>query len=69
MSLGQVEALSTLRSHKAQDKLLELLGPFASAPTILSAIYAGETVVDCGNDNVIIMPSRRKPARAQAFAA
>jgi len=35
------------------------LGPFADAPEILSAIENGKTVIDMGDDNVVILPSRR----------
>lgn len=69
LSLAQAEAFSTLTTPKAQDKLLDLLGPFASAPTILKAIHSGQAVVECGEDNIIIMPSRGRPAKRRVCAA
>ena len=61
LSFEQGYALSTLTNHEAQERLLDLLGPFVDAPQIIEAIKSGETVVSCGDNNVIIMPSRRRP--------
>jgi len=58
ISLAQARAFVTLPNPDAQDRLLLALGPFASAPDILSAIEAGETVLGLDEDNVIILPSR-----------
>lgn len=60
LSFSQGQAFSTLPNHKAQERLLDLLGSFVDAPTIIAAIESGEPVVSYGEaeDNVIIMPSR-----------
>jgi len=59
ISTIQARAFATLPHMDAQDQLLIALGPFADAPDILRAIQAGETVLDMGDENVIILPSRR----------
>jgi hypothetical protein len=59
ISTAQARAFATLPNMDAQDSLLIALGPFAAAPDILTAIQAGETVLDMGDDTVIILPSRR----------
>lgn len=58
ISLEQARAFATLPTHDAQDALMQALGPFASAPEIIDAIYIGETVLSIDEDNVIILPSR-----------
>ena len=60
ISTEQALAFSTLPNMEAQDNLLITLGPFANAPDILNAIKGGQTVIDMGDDNVIILPSRPK---------
>ena len=59
ISTAQARAFASLPNMDAQDSLLIALGPFADAPEILEAIENGETVLDMGDDNVIILPSRR----------
>lgn len=59
ITIDQARAFASLPNKDAQDQLLIALGPFADAPEILKAIEAGETVIDMGDDNVIILPSRR----------
>ena len=59
ISTAQARAFATLPEPDAQDQLLIALGPFAKAPEILEAIAQGETVIDMGEDNLIILPSRR----------
>lgn len=59
LTMAQARAFAALPSPEAQDQLFLALGPFANAPDILSAIEAGETVINIENDNVIILPSRR----------
>ena len=64
LTLGQVKAFAALPHHDAQDRLLGILGPFASVDTIMSTIAdgisQGRTVIDLGGDNVVIMPSKVK---------
>ncbi len=61
ISLDQARAFATLPNIETQDMLLVALGPFANAPEILNAIENGETVIDMGDENVIILPSRKVP--------
>ena len=68
ISTEQAIAFSTLPNLDAQDNLLIALGPFANAPDILNAIKSGQTVIDMGDDNVIILPSRPK-AESMPLAA
>lgn len=68
ISIDQARAFATLPNTDTQDQLLIALGPFANAPDILSAIEAGETVINMDDDNVIILPSR-KPIAPMKFAA
>ena len=68
LSIEQARAFATLPNMDTQDNLLIALGPFANAPDILNAIRQGETVIDIGDDNVIILPSR-PPQRAMPMAA
>lgn len=58
LSIEQARAFATLPNMDTQDHLLIALGPFANAPDILTAIRQGQTVIDMGDDNVIILPSR-----------
>ena len=58
ISIDQARAFATLPNMDTQDMLLVALGPFANAPEILNAIENGETVIDMGDENVIILPSR-----------
>ena len=58
LSTDQARAFATLPNMDTQDSLLIALGPFANAPDILTAIRQGQTVIDMGDDNVIILPSR-----------
>lgn len=69
LSFSQGQAFATLPNHRSQERLLDLLGAFVDAPTIIAAIEAGEPVVSCDDtdDNVIIMPSRG--TRSQIAAA
>ena len=63
LSIEQARAFATLPHKDAQDALLITLGPFVNAPDILKAIQRGETVLDMGDDNLVILPSRSvKPA-------
>ena len=67
ISIEQAKVFASLPNKDAQDLLLVALGPFANAPDILSAIQSGETVIDMGDENVIILPSRNNvPALSQA---
>ena len=59
ISSAQARAFASIPNMDAQDNLLIALGPFADAPEILSAIENGKTVIDMGDDNVVILPSRR----------
>lgn len=59
ISTAQARAFASLPNMDSQDQLLIALGPFADAPDILKAIESGETVIEMGDDNVIILPSRR----------
>jgi len=61
LSINQARAFATLPNREAQDSLLIALGPFANAPDILRAITSGDTVIDIGDENVIILPSRSIP--------
>lgn len=66
LSLAQVKAFSTLSNFDAQDRLLSLLGPFASVDIILEAIASGQTVIGLDGDNlddstIVIMPSKTRP--------
>lgn len=69
LTLAQVKAFSTIPNTGAQNDLLIKLGPFANETDILSSIADGETVLTLGDDNVIILPSRRKPKLARKIAA
>lgn len=60
ITMDQARAFATLPNVDTQDQLLITLGPFANTPEILKAIEAGETVINAGDDNVIILPSRRQ---------
>ena len=68
LSTEQARAFATLPNMEAQDSLLMALGPFANAPEILSAIKQGDTVLNMGDDNVIILPSRKAPPLMQLAA-
>ena len=57
-SIAQARAFASLPNMDSQDQLLLALGPFADAPDILKAIENGETVIEMGDDNIIILPSR-----------
>ncbi len=59
ISITQARAFASLPNMDSQDQLLIALGPFADAPDILKAIENGETVIEMGDDNIIILPSRR----------
>ena len=61
ISQAQARAFASLPDLDSQDRLLIALGPFADAPEILEAIAQGETVIDMGHDNLIILPTRRVP--------
>ena len=61
ISTAQARAFATLPEPDAQDQLLIALGPFAKAPEILEAIAQGEMVINMGQDNLIILPSRHVP--------
>ena len=73
ISVVQARAFASVPNTDAQDSLLIALGPFADAPEILKAIENGETVINIGNDDVIILPSRRplntSPAGPDKLAA
>lgn len=68
VDLAQARAFATLPNPASQDALLVALGPFAKGPDILAAIAAGETVVDLGGDDTLILPSRT-PGTRLAVAA
>ena len=58
ISIAQARAFASLPNMDSQDQLLLALGPFADAPDILKAIENGETVIEMGDNNIIILPSR-----------
>ncbi len=58
ISIDQARVFATLPNKNTQDMLFVALGSFANAPDILRAIRNGETVIDMGDENVIILPSR-----------
>lgn len=60
LSLSQVQAFASIPDKAAQDDLLMKLGPFVLENDILQAIADGETVLDLGYNNVIILPSRHR---------
>jgi len=60
LSLAQVVALATIPNPTAQWDLLLKLGPFVSNQKIINAIKEGETVISLSDDNIIIIPSRKK---------
>ncbi len=61
ISLEQAAAFATIENKKAQLDLLHQLGPFVSNADIISAIREGATVVELSEDNIIFLPSRRRP--------
>ena len=61
LTLAQVKAFAALPHHGAQDRLLRILGPFASEDCIMAAIASGEAVIDLGDNTVVIMPSAHPP--------
>ncbi len=61
ISVAQARAFATLPQQDTQDQLLIALGPFAQEPDILKAIEQGETVIDMGEDNLIVLPTRHVP--------
>ncbi len=60
LTLEQASALVTLANPNAQDSLLTYLGAFAKEPDVLSAVSRGQTVLPISEDNVIILPSRKR---------
>ncbi len=58
VSLDQAAALSTIPNPQAQWDLLVQLGPFATEPEIISAIAAGNTVLELPNGEILLLPSR-----------
>lgn len=69
ITLDQVAAFSTIPNPAAQDALLLKLGPFAQETEILSHITAGDTVLALGEDNIIILPSRKAQKKRETIAA
>ena len=61
ISLEQAAAFATIENKKAQLDLLHQLGPFVSDADIITAIREGATVVELSDDNIIFLPSRRRP--------
>ena len=64
ISLEQAAAFATIENKKAQLDLLHQLGPFVSNADIITAIREGATVVELSDDNIIFLPSRRRPEPA-----
>ena len=62
LSLEQAAAFATIENMDSQWRLLQELGPFAHAKDVIAAILAGESVVTMPDGNVMIMPSRIRPA-------
>ena len=67
LSLTQAYAFSTIENTTAQERLLDMLGSYIDAPSIIKAIESGAAVVDCGNENLIFLPSR--PSRTDVIAS
>lgn len=61
ISLEQAAALATIENMDAQLSLLHQLGPFVSNTEIIDAIRNGATVIELSEDNIIVLPSRRRP--------
>ena len=58
LSLDQAAAFATLPRHDVQWRLLQELGPFAHAKTVIAAILKGETVIEMPDGDMMIMPSK-----------
>lgn len=58
LTVSQVHAFASIPNLKAQAKLLEMLGPYVEAPSIMEALKSGQTVLKIDNDNVLVLPSR-----------
>jgi ParB-like chromosome segregation protein Spo0J len=58
INLDQAAAFATLPNPKSQWDLLVQLGPFVGDAGIISAIAAGETVIETTEGNAFILPSR-----------
>lgn len=65
LSLDQAAAFATLPRHDAQWRLLQELGPFAHAKTVIAAILKGETVIEMPDGDMMIMPSKDSAPRRQ----
>lgn len=58
LTLEQAAAFATLPNMDAQWRLLQKLGPFSRAQTVIDAILAGQTTIEMPDGDVMIMPSR-----------
>ena len=65
LSLEQAAAFATLQRPDAQWRLLQELGPFAHAKTVIAAILKGETVIEMPDGDMMIMPSKESTPRRQ----
>ncbi|MGJ8562699.1 MAG: ParB/RepB/Spo0J family partition protein [Alphaproteobacteria bacterium] len=60
LTLKQAHAFASIPHPRAQNKLLQMLNSHFDAPSIVRALEAGDTVLDLGNDNALVLPSRQK---------
>lgn len=58
LTVSQAHAFASIPNLKAQTKLLEMLGPYVEAPSIIRALQSGETVLQIDSENVLVLPSR-----------
>lgn len=58
LTVSQVHAFASIPNLKAQAKLLEMLGPYVEAPSVMEALKSGQTVLKIDNENVLVLPSR-----------
>ena len=65
LSLEQAAAFATLPRPEAQWRLLQELGPFAHAETVIAAILKGETVIEMPDGDMMIMPSQHIQPRVK----
>lgn len=62
LSLKQAHAFASIPNVKAQNKLLKMMDEQQYAPTIAHALENGKTVIDLGDENIIVLPSRKTVA-------
>lgn len=60
LTLKQAHAFASIPNPCAQNKLLQMLNSHFDALSIVRALEAGDTVLDLGNDNALVLPSRQK---------